>query len=68
MEQEEPQQPFRTAVIIFVLATVISTLIGVGGFGDPLQEVVPSAVGIGFGVSVTYYLYHHFTDKSDTTD
>jgi hypothetical protein len=68
MELDEPQRPFRTAVIMFVFATVISTLIGVGGFGDPLQEVVPSAVGIGFGLSVTYYLYHHYIGDSDTTN
>lgn len=68
MEIDESQQPFRTAVIMFVLATVIATLIGVGGFSDPLQEVVPSAVGIGFGLSVTYYLYHLVSAESDTTE
>ena len=68
MESDEPQRPFRTAVIMFVLATVIGTLIGFGGFRDPLQEVVPSAVGIGFGLSVTYYLYHLVSNESDTTE
>jgi len=68
MEIDEPQRPFRTAVIMFVLATVIATLIGAGGFGDPLQEVVPSALGIGFGVSVAYYLYLRVIKESDTTE
>jgi len=68
MEIDEPQRPLQTAVVMFVLATVIGTLIGVGGFRDPLQEVVPSALGIGFGVSVAYYLYLRVIKESDTTE
>lgn len=50
------QPPFRRASLGFLLAFVVSLLVGVVGLGDPWQEAIAPAVGTGIGLAVVFYV------------
>ena len=57
MSLQEPQSPLRSGITVFLIATAVAVGIGVLGFGDALEEAATTAVGIGFGVGVVFYIF-----------
>jgi hypothetical protein len=52
------KDPVRLAVIGFLAATTVGLLIGVVGYGDPWPAALATAVPVGVGVSIAFFLYY----------
>jgi hypothetical protein len=57
MSLQDGQSPLRVGVTVFLIATVVGLVIGVLGFGDALEEAATTAVGIGLGVGIVFYIF-----------
>lgn len=58
----------RIAIVGFFLATAVSLVTGIVGFGDPWQRVIVIAIANGVGLSVGLYLYHSANSDLGTAE
>ena len=59
--QDGRASPVRLAIIGFAISLFVGLLVGIVGYGDAAEEAIVTAVGIGLGVAIAFYVYHAVT-------
>ena len=55
------RSPFRRAALGLFLGFSVGVIIGIGGFGQPWQEAIFSAIGNGTALAVVFYVVFPLT-------
>ncbi|WP_293027399.1 hypothetical protein [Natronococcus sp.] len=55
------QSPFRRAALGLFLGFGVGFIVGIGGFGQPWQEAIFSAVGNGIALAFVFYVVFPLT-------